>query len=183
VKETIKITGVLTFVCIICAFSLSFIYKAASEKININAQKRIQDAITNISPEAKFIEKQKLQNEELYKLFNADNNFIGYAFIAQGQGYQGKIKILTVSDLQLTKIIGIEVVDSIETPGLGAKIQEKSFQEQFKNLSVLKPLECTKDEITKKNQIKAITGATVSSRAVINILNKKLKDLKDKLKL
>jgi len=181
VKETIKITSVLTLVCIVCAFSLSFIYKAASEKIKVNAQKRIQDAIANISPDAKLIEKLELQDEQLYKLFNKNNNFIGYAFIAQGQGYQGKIKILAVSNTALTKLIGIEVVESVETPGLGAKIQEILFQDQFKNLTILTPIECATGEIIKKNQIKVITGATVSSRAVINILNKKIKGLKAKL--
>ena len=180
-KETIRITSVLTLVCVVCAFSLSFIYKAASEKINVNAQKRIQDAITNIAPDTKLVKKQELQEEELYKLFNKDNDFIGYAFIAQGQGYQGKIKILAVSNTDLTKLIGIEVVESVETPGLGAKIQGAAFQKQFQNLTTLTPISYTKDEVIKKNQIKAITGATVSSRAVINILNKKIEALKAKL--
>ncbi len=173
-KEVVKITGILTSTCIICAFLLSFVSGIAIEKIEMNKQKRVEDAITNLAPYAKKIEEVKLNNEIIYNLFNNKNKIVGYAFVAEGQGYQGKIKILSVIDVSLKKLEGIEIVESVETPGLGAKIKGALFKNKFKNLNISKTIECLKDDPTKDNQIKSITGATVSSRAVTNILNKKI---------
>lgn len=177
-KEVIKITSVLTSVCLICAFLLSFAYSLAHEKIILNSKKRVKEAITTLAPEAKDIERIVSEDEEIYKLFDAKGNLIAYAFTAQGQGYQGKIKMLVVSDLSLEYLKGIEVVESLETPGLGAKIQKDPFKNQFKDLEVGEGISCVKGEIETKSQIKAITGATVSSQAVVNILNKQLKQIK-----
>ena len=181
-KEVIKITSVLTTVCLVCAFLLSFVYGLAHEKITLNAKKRVEEAISILSPEAKDIEKVTVENEEIYKLFNTKGNLIAYAFLAQGRGYQGKIKMLVVSDSSLERLKGIEVVESLETPGLGAKIQETPFKKQFKDLNVKKEMICVKGEAEEEGQIKAITGATVSSRAVVNILNKRLKEIRKLIK-
>ena len=56
-KEVIRITSVLTTVCLICAFLLSFVYGLAHEKIVLNAKKRVEEAITVLAPEAKNIKK------------------------------------------------------------------------------------------------------------------------------
>jgi len=177
-KEVIKITSVLTTVCLICAFLLSFVYGLAHEKIALNAKKRVEEAISILAPEAIDIKKITVEGEEIYKLFDAKGSLIAYAFLAQGQGYQGKIKMLVVSDSSLELLKGIEVVESLETPGLGAKIQDAPFKKQFKDLNVKKAMTCVKGEVEEEGQIKAITGATVSSRTVVNILNKRLKEIR-----
>ena len=181
-KEVLKITSVLTLVCIICAFLLSFVYKMANPKIEMNEKKRVQDSIHTLAPSTQVIKEININEEIIYKLFDDKDKLIGYAFIAQGQGYQGTIKMLVVIDPLLDRLEGIEIVESIETPGLGAKIQDKFFKKQFKNLDVTEPIECVKEEPVSDNQIKAITGATVSSRAVVNILNKRIEELKKQLK-
>lgn len=177
-KEVVRITSVLTLVCLICAFLLSFAYTLAHEKIVLNSKKRVQEAISILAPKAKDIKKIVLEDEEIYKLFDIKGNLIAYAFTARGQGYQGKIKMLVVSDLSLEHLRGIEVIESLETPGLGAKIQEGPFKSQFKNLKIGEGLTCVKGEVETAGQIRAITGATVSSQAVVNILNKQLKQIK-----
>jgi len=181
-KESLKITGALTIVCIICAFLLTFVYKVAHPKIEINEKERVEDAINNLAPSARIIKEIRVNEDELiYKLLDSKECLIGYAFIVSGQGYQGTIKILAVIGPAIERLEGIEIVDSIETPGLGAKIQDLSFKKQFKNLDVSGPIQCIKDEPVKDNQIKAITGATVSSRAVVNILNKRIKEIRKEL--
>ena len=177
-KEVVRITSVLTLVCLICALLLSVVYGLTNKKIAINKARRIQEALATLAPEAAKIEKIIIEEEIIYKLFDQEENLIGYGFVASGQGYQGKIKMLVVSDKSLEYLKGIEVVESLETPGLGAKIQEASFKNQFKDLKVTEALVCVKDEVTGKGQIKAITGATVSSRAVVNILNTGIKEIR-----
>ena len=181
-KEVIKITSVLTIVCLICAFLLAFVYGLANKKIIVNNKKRVENAISTLAPEAKDIKRIDAEDEEIYRLFDIEGNLIAYAFIAQGQGYQGKIKMLVVSDSSLFYLKGIEIVESLETPGLGAKIQEPPFKEQFKGLKVKKEMTCVKNDIEEEGQIKAITGATVSSQAVVNILNKRLKQIRELIK-
>jgi len=178
-KEVVRITSVLTLVCLICALLLSVVYGLVNKKIAINKVRRVQEALATLAPEAAKIEKIIIEEEIIYKLLDQKKNLIGYGFIASGQGYQGKIKMLVVSDKSLEYLKGIEVVESLETPGLGAKIQETSFKNQFKDLTVTEDIVCVKDEITRRGQIKAITGATVSSRAVVNILNTKIKEIKE----
>lgn len=177
-KEVVRITSVLTLVCLICALLLSVVYGLANKKIETNKEKRVEEALTTLAPEAARIEKITIEEEIIYRLFDQREDLIGYGFIASGQGYQGKIKMLVVSDPSLGHLKGIEVVESLETPGLGAKIQEDPFKSQFKDLRVDEDMVCVKNQATRKGEIKAITGATVSSRAVVNILNTKIKELR-----
>jgi len=178
VKEVVRITSVLTLVCLICALLLSVVYGLANKKIELNKEKRVEEALTILAPEAINIEEITIEEETIYKLFDQTKNLIGYGFIASGQGYQGKIKMLVVADISLEYLSGIEVVESLETPGLGAKIQKAPFKDQFKNLSIINDIACIKNDTPKTGQIKAITGATVSSRAVVNTLNKRIKEIK-----
>lgn len=180
-KEIIRIICVLTFTCVICALLLSFTFSIAKEKIAINAKKSIEEAIFFIMPQTKKIEELKLKDTLIYKLFDEKNNFIGYAFLAEGDGYQGKIKMLAVADDKIENLEGIEVIEAVETPGLGAKIKEAFFKGQFKKLNISSMIECIKGDTAKDNQIKAITSATVSSRAVVSILNKRLEELRKEL--
>ncbi|MCK4912929.1 MAG: FMN-binding protein [Candidatus Omnitrophica bacterium] len=178
-KDVIKITSVLTLVCLICALLLSVVHGLANKKIEINKEKRIEEALTILAPEAIKVEEIAIEEEIIYKLFNQKENLIGYGFIASGQGYQGKIKMLVVAEKSLQHLKGIEVVESLETPGLGAKIQKPPFKNQFKNLSITGDIICIKNDLPKAGEIKAITGATVSSRAIVNTLNKRIKKIRE----
>ena len=126
-QESIKITAVLTLVCVLCALSLSWIYGVAEERIELNAKQRIEKAIAILSPEAKEVVLGDYTDGAVYKLSDKEGKLIGYAFLAEGQGYQSTIKMLAVVDPSLKRLEGIEVIESVETPGLGAKIQEDSF--------------------------------------------------------
>ncbi|MCQ9205124.1 MAG: FMN-binding protein [Omnitrophica bacterium] len=181
-KEMFKIVGVLTSVCIICAFFLSFANSTTKVKIELNAKTKIENAIAILAPATSSIKKVAFDGGTLYQLSNNQKKLLGFAFLAQGQGYQGLIKILTVINPSLGKLEGIEIVESVETPGLGAKIIEEGFKSQFQNLNVSDKILCIKDDLSQNNQIKAITGATVSSMAVANILNKKIAKLREMLR-
>ncbi|MCF7873665.1 MAG: RnfABCDGE type electron transport complex subunit G [Candidatus Omnitrophica bacterium] len=179
-KEVVKISTTLTLICLICAFLLALAYDTAEGKIEANKKKAIQDSINKLAPETTKQDKIKIGNKTLWKLYQ-DNELAGYATIASGQSYSGEIKMMVVIDLALEKIKGIEIIESSETPGLGSKIQEKYFKDQFKNLNVKKPISYTKEKPTKLNQIQAITGATISSKSVVKILNKEIEKLRNKI--
>ncbi len=169
---------VLTLVCVVCAFFLAYVYTAAEERIKANAQKAIDDAIARLSPNTSEIHEVSVEDGLVYELYDGSGKFIGYAFTAKGQGYQGEIEMLVIADTALAELEGIEVIDSVETPGLGAKINEKDFKKQFSGLNISGQIECIKDTPVGDSQIQAITGATVSSKAVVSILNERVKELK-----
>ncbi|RKX44385.1 MAG: hypothetical protein DRP27_06615 [Thermotogae bacterium] len=178
-KYNLRVIFVLTFISLICGFILSFVFNSAKAKIKENQKKDIYRAIYQIADDCKNVEEKSINEETIYWLFNDKDELIGYAYLSQGQGYQGKIKILFAVDKSIERLLGIEIIENVETPGLGSRINEESFKSQFKNLKTNVPVECVKFFPQKKNQIQAITSATISSRAVVGILNKGIQNLKN----
>lgn len=168
-KQTIKISLVLSLVCLTCAFLLGLVYTAAKEKIAENQRQLIQDSIKQLLPTATDCRKISTDPIPAWKLYH-DDNPAGYAFIASGQGYGGPIKIMAAVDFELKKIIGIRVIQDSETPGLGSRIREDDFGKQFKSLN-----------LNRLNQVKTITGATISSKSVIKALIKTAAELKEEI--
>ncbi|MFH1767546.1 MAG: FMN-binding protein [Candidatus Omnitrophota bacterium] len=177
-KSSLKIISVLTLICVLCAVCLSIVAGFAADKIERNQKEAVEQALFTIAPSADRIDPFSIAKRQLYKLFDKEGILLGYGFLAGGQGYGGTIKIMAVMTPDLNNLLGMEVIESVETPGLGAKIREISFKEQFKSLSLSPKIEYTKDKISSSNQIRAITGATVSSKAVVNILNSEIEQLR-----
>ena len=123
----------------------------------------------------------KAKSYNTYKAKNVDGSTIGYVVKAGGQGYADKIELLFGLDKNAEKINAIYILDQKETPGLGNKIVTDKWRNQFKNKPT-KTLEVVKTGAKNINEIDAITGATISSRSVCNIINSAIKDLKEPLK-
>ena len=82
-------------------------------------------------------------------------------------------------DPEISAIQGIEILESQETPGLGAEILGNKFKNQFRNLSISEAITYVKNKKPEKpGEIEAIAGATISSRAVVSIINKKIEEIK-----
>ena len=106
---------------------------------------------------------------------------LGWVVGASGQGFADRIELLIGLSARGDTITGLYVLEQKETPGLGSKITG-DFQEQFARKDPAKGLEVTKDKPAEgANQIRAIAGATVSTRSVCDIVNAALKDLPGKL--
>jgi len=181
--KMIKRILVLAIVCVLSGLVLSKVYNYANPKIIQNQKEWIEKAIFNIIPSAKKYESKKVEEEEIYFCYDKNSELIGYVFKTSGMGYQGEIVIMVGLDKNLDRVEGIEILTHSETPGLGAKIVEEKFKKQFKNLKVHPLIEDVKGKLPEKeNQIQAITGATVTSKSVVNILNDKIEEIKQILK-
>lgn len=88
---------------------------------------------------------------------------IAYVIPSESKGFGGAIKILVAVDLD-GKVIDYDIIAHNETPGLGDNANKPAFREQFKDKKA-ESLEVTKDP-SKIENIQAMTGATISSRAV-----------------
>jgi electron transport complex protein RnfG len=97
---------------------------------------------------------------------------VGFAVVANGPGFQDNIRLIIGYDPQTSRLLGMKVLESKETPGLGDKIYKDSeFVSQFARVRA--PLQGVKagQGEGKPTELVMITGATISSRAVIKAIN------------
>ena len=124
--------------------------------------------------------KGKKRATSVRKALSADGKCVGWAFTCEGSGFADKIKLVLTVDADFEKLKGYGVLSSNETPGFGDKIKESFFRNQFVDAPttelVLMKLG-RPEEIDSK--IVAISGATVSSEAVIVIVNTFLGQIKN----
>lgn len=178
-RKAIHIISVLTVVGLVSGASLVFVYRYAKPLIAENQQNETKEAIFKVFPEAHAYEEIKKDDEKIFLVKDKRANNLGYAFIAEGNGYQGKIKLMAGIRTDLVTLSGIEILESQETPGLGQGIEEGTFKKQFINLKTLPFISYVKEKKPEKeNEIQAITGATISSKAVIAILNEKIEKIR-----
>lgn len=171
---------VLTVVCLFSGLSLVYMNQYAEPLIKINTEKATQEAIFKVLPDVAEVERVPHEEIQIFKGLDEEGDVVGYAFVAQGSGYQGVIKIMAGIDGNLEKLTGIDILESVETPGLGAKITEAGFRDQFKEVVVVPAIAYVKGKPPEnENEIQAITGATVSSRSVVNILNTTIAAVKE----
>lgn len=175
-NDAIKMIVALTTVGIISGTGLVFVYSYAMPKITANISEEIKKAIKNIFPETA---KTDEIGKQVFKVSDENDQILGYAFISEGNGYQGTIKLMAGVDMNFSEMKGMEVLESQETPGLGAEIANEKFKGQFKGLDITRIIEYVKNQkLRAPHQIEAITGATISSRAVVNMLNEKIEEIR-----
>ncbi len=161
---------------------LAVVFGYADPLIQINKEKELKEAIFVVLPEAKDYRmhektfgdgKEKLT---VYEGVDAAGAPVGVAFKADGGGFQGNVGVMVGLNLDYLRLKGIKILDQVETPGLGNRISEPDFEGQFKNVEITPKVEYIKNRKPEKpNQIQAITGATISSDAVVNNINNAVK--------
>jgi len=128
------------------------------------------------------LRKGKPARTDVYKAVDENGGTMGYAFIAVGSGFQDKIRLVIAVDDKCERFFGYKVLASNETPGFGDKIKKDYLGNQFKGAPV-GMLELVKagDDKTIDPEIVAISGATVSSEAVVKIFNSYTAKIKEHL--
>jgi len=180
-NTSLRMITALMVVGVISGIVLVFVYRYAVPRIEINVKNETSKAIKNIFPDAAQVD--DTGGGKIFTVKDKAGKSLGYAFLGEGNGYQGTIKLLAGISEDLSAMKGMEVLESQETPGLGAEISTDKFRSQFKGLSLSHEIEYVKNKKPEKPfEIEAITGATISSRAVVKILNKGISDIKEFLR-
>ena len=144
-------------------------------------------AISDVLPPYEFYDEVIKDGMTLYIGKTGEDKPVGIAFQAMGSGFQGKISIMVGIQPDFSKLTGIKVLEQVETPGLGTKIVKDPsskanpfwFSQQFKGVKGDGKIYLVKNrKPTKPSEIQAITGATISSRAVVKILNETIEKAK-----
>jgi electron transport complex protein RnfG len=177
-KQGFKMVGTLCIIAILSAVVLAKVYEITKPKIAANEKKAIDAAIYKVVSSADSYKTDKINNESVYKCYDKNKKLCGIAFIAEGVGYQDVIKIMVGTDPEFNEILAIEVLDNSETPGLGNKITTPWFENQFNGLKLNNKIIVVKKTPEAASEIQAITGATISSQSVVDIITDKINKLK-----
>jgi electron transport complex protein RnfG len=181
---------------ILCSLLIVFTFQATLPTITRNKAEALERAIFNVLPGASSrasfqvtdtgelvpFEGEPKGGEVLaYAGYDEQGRLVGVAMEAQGQGFQDTIRLIYGYSTEKQQVIGMEVLESKETPGLGDKIiKDDDFLANFRALdasltddgsALENPIEAVK--AGKKEhpwQIDGITGATISSKAIGDIL-------------
>lgn len=174
-----KMLATLTLIGIISAVLLSEVNSWAVPKIIANRKAETERAIFVVQPNATKYKTIENINFELYEAFDDNDNSLGYALPYEGNGFQGKIRLIIGLHKDLKNMIALEVLEQVETPGLGTKVTETHFTNQFKNLIIKPEIKLVKGVPAQdQNEIQAITGATISSKAIVRIINEGINRLR-----
>lgn len=183
-NKSTRLILVLTAIAAIAGVMLAYFDSITKPQIAAHQEAKLNSAIAAVLPGAVTTEAILTKTETLYLGRDAQGKLIGVAFTSQGSGYQDRISLLVGVDPSFSKILALKVTDQKETPGLGTKIEEDPsqrdnptwFQKQFSNLDLEAKLNLVKhQEPSQPGEVEAISGATISSQAVVTILQTGLK--------
>jgi electron transport complex protein RnfG len=109
----------------------------------------------------------------VYATYDRGGKFLGYAIPGAGPGFADTISLIYGYDPAQQRVVGMQVLESKETPGLGDRIfKDQRFVAEFQGLAVAPAITVVKNGAgSKPNEVDGITGATISSKAVVRIMN------------
>lgn len=183
---------ILFAITLIVGLGLGFAYNLTKEPIETNRNEQILKANQAIFPSAASFDSNdklatkvadyadvlktsssdfgKVSINEVLEAKAADGQLLGYIISStSGEGYGGNISISLGVDLN-GKVTGLEFTEIDETVGFGASAVEPAFKGQFVDKTV-DAFAWTKGDATADNEIKAISGATKTTKAVTNAVN------------
>lgn len=157
-------------------------------KIKENQTSAMNEMMQSLLTEAKTFDKALSQIEiagnktDVYMGMDNTGNPVGFAFVGTGAGFADKVQLVIAVDEKCSRFLGFDVLFSNETPGFGSRITEDWFIAQFIGAPTAKlKLAKTGDTEAIDDEIVAITGATITSEAVVKIFNTHIEQIKSQL--
>jgi len=175
-REISKLVLVLSLICGISATALTIVRISLEERIDMQNDFYVRGPALEqlFKKPANDLLKDKIvftMDDIAYPIFymTKGNEITGLAIEAPGHGgYGGDVIIMIGIDTEAEKIIGLEIIQHSETPGVGSNIEKVSFRKQWNNLLINELVELR----ARGGTIDAISGATYSSNAVVDGTNK-----------
>lgn len=183
-------------VSVCCGLLIVSAFQVTRPVIERNRAEALQNAIFRVLPNATTSTTFRLNESGgfsvldgkgagealIYAGYDDDEKLVGFAVEARGMGYQDVISLIYGYSFAEEAITGIQVLESKETPGLGDKIEtDPEFLKNFERLDIslveegsalANPIVAVKHgKKTNPWEVDGITGATISSEAIANILN------------
>lgn len=178
-KNVIHMILTLAIISALAAAALAIGNRATKDAIAAQAKLKAARAVLKIYPNCKKPEEKQIKTPsgETITAYICPGNRVGFTFSSKSASgiprpYSGLIKMMIGINKSGT-VNGVQIIEQSETPGLGAKIAEPSFVNQFVGVTLEKGnLKVKKDDPS--GMIDGISGATISSRAVTAMVKKAL---------
>ena len=140
-----------------------------NEQANAEARKLVLESAQDFEEvkDVKTDNSKGVEVSEIYEAKDASGKTVGYTLKVLPSGYGGTIELMVGIDSANGQVSGINVVSNSETAGLGAKATDPEFSDQYKG-KPLEELSVLKNGTPGDTEIKAISGATITSTAVTN---------------
>ena len=195
---SIKMFQAMVGIGFVCALLIVVAFQVTLPVINQNKAEALEKAVFKVVPNATQQKAFRWTGDNfeafkgqaspsagdlVYAAYNAQDSLLGVAVTGSGQGFQDIIQLIYGYNPYTQKLIGFQILESRETPGLGDKTSsDTGFLSNFDALDVqldsdhqqiLHPVVAVKHGTKQADwQIDSITGATISSKAVGSIINK-----------
>ena len=179
---------------VFCALVIVVVFQSTAARIRDNQERFLAAAISEVLPatrstlavavadDGQLLPTTESQPLPVFLSYDEDAELVGAVITGEGMGYQDNIRVLYSYSFDKNAIVGFKILDSKETPGLGDRVEiEPHFIANFEALDVRlndagdgldNPIITVKQgEKTQPWQIDGITGATITSEAIGNILN------------
>src|SRR5210317_1514530 len=182
--SSLRLVATLAIAGLISGIAIIGIYESTLPTITANKARELREAVFKVLPGVTQMQALVYRDNQLmvvdqpakdepvvYGGYDDAGDFVGYAMPGAGPGFQDTIALLYGYLPGEKKVVGMEILESRETPGLGDKIyKDADFVAEFSALSVEPEIVAVKKGTGgQPNQVDAITGATISSKAVVRI--------------
>ncbi len=191
---SVVFTFILTTVFVICLAGINAIASGTIERNEQLEFRRSLIYVFNIVEDARSLTGEEVQKLYLDRIQEIDGEQTVYvadnegkreiAFTVQSAGLWGTITALVAVDESGSRIVGIDFVNHSETPGLGGRIDETAFKEQFRRERISSSSSARIAVVpgqdtgsTDDSKVDAITGATRTSESIQTLLNKAINDV------
>jgi RnfABCDGE-type electron transport complex G subunit len=160
VHNILKLSITLTVVAILSASLLTYVHGVTAPIIAERQEREYRQALELFFPDFESFESEQYDNDYFDLIYDQSGQLMGIMATVQQQGYDGAITYNLAIDGN-GEILGLDIISHSETPGIGDVIVTDYFREQFVGKGFADP-------ITAGEDVDIVSGATVSTAAVIN---------------
>lgn len=185
-REIVKLGLILLIITSVAGIVLGITNDATMPVIQQRAKEANEKAMKELLPEAEEfnkVEDSSISSDELVvEVYEGKKggNTVGYTVKTKPVGYGGEIELITGISFD-GKITGIKIGRNQETPGLGTKVTEPAFKDQYVGKEAGVEFIVTKGQPSSDEEIQAVTGATISSKAITKGVNASINIFKEVL--
>jgi len=165
-KDLFKFAIILSLICLVSAGLLVTVNNATEDVILERRLAEENSALKELFPNAYDFYRVELEDKKAYIALDKNKRPLGYAFKASTRGYSSLIESLVAVDLD-DNIIDIKILSQNETPGIGTKITQQQYLENFQGVRLSQSID-----------VDTISGATISSSALIGSIEKDAQEIK-----
>ena len=172
IKKIVGPAAALTIICLVVTALLAGTNYITKDIVAEQAAAAAEASRRQVLPQAASFEEMEIADEGsgMYAGLDGSGEVIGYVFETSGKGYGGAVSVMTgmTKDGEIT---AVTLVSHNEPPGLGAKAGNEEFISQYQGAAPADGFAVTKNAPAADNQVQAVTGATITSRAVTTAVN------------